>query len=116
MSFSLFMMADDTIPEVNHQNWEATYYGDRYKTRRHTANGERFDKNAMTCASMVHPFGTMLKVINPKNGKSIIVRVTDRGRFKNQQLDLTWGAFGKIATHREGRIKIHVYKIKEKGK
>ena len=53
--------------------------------------------NAMTCASMIHPFGTILKVTNTKNGKSVIVRVTDSGRFSSNKLDLTYVAWGKIA-------------------
>ena len=110
---SQVVMADDTIPEIDHTGWEITYYGNTYKTPRKTASGERFDMNALTCASMAHPFGTKLKVVNPKNGKSAVVRVTDRGRFGKKQLDLTYGAFGKIANHRDGRVKVHVYRIVE---
>lgn len=43
------------------------------------SNGERYDRNAFTCAHRTLPFGTRLKITNPRNGKSVIVRVTDRG-------------------------------------
>ena len=89
--------------------YTATYYGNTYKTVRHTANGDVFDKNAMTCAAPKHyKFGTMLKVTNVNNGKSVTVRVNDRGGFGSRTIDLTHGAFGKIANHGSGRIKINV--------
>ena len=95
--------------EITHNGWTATYYGNHYKTVRHTANGDVFDKNAMTCAAPKHyKFGTMLKVTNINNGKSVVVRVNDRGGFGNRTVDLTHGAFGKIANHSSGKIKVNV--------
>ena len=92
-----------------HGIYTATYYGNTYKTVRRTANGDVFDKNAMTCAAPKHyKFGTMLKVTNVKNGKSVTVRVNDRGGFGNKNIDLTHGAFCKIANHSSGRIKVNV--------
>ena len=49
----------------------ATYYADRFHGRR-TSNGERYDKDAYTCAHRKLPFGTLVKVTNPKNGKNSI--------------------------------------------
>lgn len=99
-----------TKTTVVHQGrYTATYYGNTYKTVRHTANGDVFDKNAMTCAAPKHyKFGTMLEVTNVNNGKSVTVKVTDRGGFGNNVIDLTYGAFGKIANHSSGRIKVNV--------
>ena len=96
-------------------NWTATYYGNTYKTVRHTANGDVFNKNAMTCATPKRfKFGTKLKVTNISNGKSVIVTVTDRGAndLHGNTIDLTHGAFGKIADHKTGRVKIKVHVIK----
>lgn len=93
----------------HHGRFTATYYGNRYKTTRLTANGDVFDKNAMTCAAPKHyAFGTRLRVTNVENGKSVVVRVNDRGGFGNNVIDLTHGAFGKIADHSSGRIKVNV--------
>jgi rare lipoprotein A len=93
-------------------NWTATYYGNTYKGVRYTANGDRFNMNAMTCAApKKYKFGTWLKVENVKNGKSVVVKVTDRGAFGNSNIDLAYGAFGKISDHRSGRIKIKVYDL-----
>lgn len=94
------------------QTWTATYYGDRYKTRRHTANGDWFHKDSLTCASMTHKFGTRLRVTNPKNGKSVVVRVNDRGQFAHNNIDLSWGAFGLIAEHKLGRVSVIVEELK----
>ena len=75
-----------------------------------TASGERFDENAMTCASMDYPFGTRLKVSNIENGESVIVKVNDRGGFKKYKriIDLSKGAFAKIADLKLGVIKVKI--------
>ena len=101
----------DTIKPEEGQ-WTATYYGNTYKGVRHTANGEKFNMRNMTCAApKKYKFGTYLRVENKANGKSVVVRVTDRGGFGNRCIDLTYGAFGKIAAHRTGRIKVNVYDL-----
>lgn len=94
---------------VRQGNWMATYYGNQYRTVRRTANGDVFNMNAMTCAApKKYKFGTQLKVTNIANGKSVVVRVNDRGGFGSNVIDLTHGAFGKIANHSSGRIKVNV--------
>ena len=94
-------------------NWTATYYGDRYKGSRRNANGEPFDMNAMTCAApRQFPFGTRLRVTNTANGKSVVVRVCDRPAPGHTIIDLTHGAFGKIASHRAGRVYVKVEILK----
>lgn len=61
----------------------ASYYSDKLHGRR-MANGERYHRDSMTCAHLKFPFGTMLKVRNPLNDRSVIVRVTDRGPFSKR--------------------------------
>ena len=80
---------------------------------KHTANGEIFDDTALTCADWGHPFGTKLKVRNPANGKSVICRVNDRGPAKrlNRVIDLTRGAFRRIADPRKGLVKVTVQPV-----
>ena len=69
---------------------KATYYGNNYKTKRRTANGEYFDKNAYTAAHKTLPFGTVVKVTNTNNGKYVYVTITDRGPFANGRvIDVT---------------------------
>ncbi len=70
----------------------ATWYGNELRGNR-TASGEVFNPDGLTAAHSSLPFGTCLHVSNPKTGKSVKVRVTDRGPFtKGMTLDLSAGA------------------------
>ena len=62
------------------QTLRASFYGDPFHLRR-TANGEIFDKNLFTAAHPTWAFGTNVKLRNPKNGKTLWVRINDRGPF-----------------------------------
>lgn len=62
---------------------KASYYADRFHGRR-TASGEIYHKDSMTCAHLKYPFGTLLKVRNPINDRTVIVRVTDRGPYSKR--------------------------------
>lgn len=88
----------------------ASWYGPGFHGRQ-TANGERFDQNAMTAAHKSLPFGTKLRVTNKDNGKSVVVRVNDRGPYAGGRvLDLSKGAAGKIGMLNSGvaSVKIEV--------
>lgn len=74
------------------QKGKASYYSKR-ATGARTASGERLHHDSMTCAHRTYPFGTLLKVTNPNNGSSVVVRVTDRGPFGHGRIiDLSYGA------------------------
>lgn len=90
----------------------ATYYGDKFHGRK-TANGERYNQNAFTCASNKHKFGTRLKVTNTANGKSVICRVNDRSGFSKYgtTLDLSKGAFKKIAPLSDGKVRVTIRRV-----
>lgn len=78
------------------QSGRASFYADAFHGRR-TASGERFDKRAMTAAHRWLPFGTVVKVTNPANGKSVYVRINDRGPHRrNRIIDLSRAAAQKI--------------------
>ena len=67
----------------------ASWYGKDFHGKL-TANGERYDMHGMTAAHKLLPFGTQVKVTNRNNGKSIVVRINDRGPFvSNRVIDLT---------------------------
>jgi len=91
----------------------ASWYGGGEKLNKYTANGEIFDPKKLTCASWDHPFDTRLKVINAENGKSVIVRVNDRGPNKRlgRAIDLTKLAFSKIADTRKGLAFVRIEKV-----
>jgi len=80
------------IPAQAASTVTATWYGNELAGNR-TANGEIFNPNGLTAAHRSLPFGTCLRVQNPRTGKSVKVRVNDRGPFtKGVSLDLSAGA------------------------
>lgn len=80
---------------------EVSFYTDGSRT----ANGEPFDPNGLTAAHKTLPFNTMVRVTNLANGKSVTVRINDRGPFVSGRcLDLARGAFTKIASTGAGVI------------
>jgi uncharacterized protein YabE (DUF348 family) len=76
-----------------------------YASGSRTANGEAFNPDGLTAASKTLPFNTQVKVTNPANGKSVIVRINDRGPYVTGRcLDLARGAFSQIASLGAGAI------------
>ena len=70
----------------------ASWYGPGFHGKR-TANGERYDMNALTAAHKTLPFGTMVRVKSLVNGREVLVRITDRGPFiRNRVIDLSRAA------------------------
>ena len=86
----------------------ATWYGNQFHGKR-TVRGERFNQNAMTCASNRYKLGTRLTITNTANGKSVVCRVNDTGKLgKGVVVDLSKGAFAKIAPLSQGKVKVKV--------
>jgi rare lipoprotein A len=84
----------------------ASWYGREYHGR-HTANGERFNMRAMTAAHQSLPFGTRLRVTDLKTGRSVVVRINDRGPFrKGRILDLSYGAARRLGIVEEGVVQV----------
>lgn len=82
----------------------ASHYGigDGYHGQT-AANGEIYNAYGLSAAHRYLPFGTKLKVTNQRNGKSVIVRINDRGPYvSGRSLDLSYGAFSKIASPGQG--------------
>jgi rare lipoprotein A len=72
-----------------------------------TANGERFNAYSNTAAHPYLPMGSRLRVTNQRNGASVIVRVNDRGPYAyGRILDLSYGAFDRIANPSRGEVRI----------
>ncbi len=86
----------------------ASYYGKKFHGRK-TANGEVFDMYKKTAAHRELPFETMLKVTNKSNNRSVIVRVNDRGPFKEGRiLDLSYGAAREIDMIGDGVAEVRI--------
>ncbi|WP_188054004.1 septal ring lytic transglycosylase RlpA family protein [Sphingosinithalassobacter sp. CS137] len=80
----------------------ASYYGDEYAGRP-TASGERYDPGAMTAAHRTLPFGTIVRVTDPATGRSVTVRINDRGPFRpGRVIDLSYAAAAELGLIRRG--------------
>jgi rare lipoprotein A len=89
----------------------ATYYADSLHGRK-TASGEPYDKTALTCAHKKLPFGTYLLVESLTNGKSVIVRVNDRGPFVAKRIiDVSRAAAEQLDLLRAGVMKVRITEV-----
>ena len=80
-----------------------------YKSGRLTANGERFNPNGLTAAHRSLKFGTKVRVTNLRNGRSVIVRINDRGPFiRGRIIDLAYGAALAVGMHNSGLAQVQV--------
>ena len=92
-------------------NGKVSFYGDEFHGRK-TASGEIFDQNKLTAAHKTLPFGTKLLVINPKNGKSVVLTVNDRGPFvKNRVIDITKSAAKHLSILNSGIAYLEIFRL-----
>jgi rare lipoprotein A len=85
----------------------ASWYG--ADQGRHTASGERFDPHAMTAAHRHLPFGTLVRVTNQLNGKSVDLRINDRGPWRhNRIIDVTEAAADVLDMKKQGTVPVTV--------
>lgn len=104
-----------TLPSSYVEEGVASYYADEFHGRR-TSSGETFDMNQLTAAHQTLPFGTIVKVTNKVNGRSVIVRINDRGPFlKGRIIDLSKAAAEKIGMIGPGTAEVRL-EILEWGK
>lgn len=90
----------------------ASYYHDRFHGRM-TASGERFDQGALTAAHRTLPFGTTVRVTRKDNGKSVVVRINDRGPFRTERIiDLSRTAAGRLGMLDSGLVHVSVEVIR----
>ncbi|MEY4876947.1 MAG: hypothetical protein RL708_2096 [Bacteroidota bacterium] len=107
-----FAQSDSTVLLKPFQTGIASYYSKQSNGAR-TASGKILYSDSLVCAHRTLPFGTKIKVINLKNGKSVIVKVIDRGPFgKGRVVDLSYAAADSLGILRSGLGKVEVYLIK----
>ena len=95
---------------VTLQEGLVSWYGEHFHDRR-TASGEPFDATAMTMAHPTLPFGTQVKVTNLRNGRTVVLRVNDRGPFVGSRIgDLSQAAAAYLGMLRRGvaRVRLEV--------
>lgn len=87
---------------------KASYYADAFQNRK-TANGERYRHDVLSAAHRTLPFGTRVRVTNLDNGKSVVVRINDRGPFvRGRVIDLSKSAFSRIGNLRAGLVRVQL--------
>lgn len=103
------------VEYINRGTMKASWYGPKFHGRM-TANGEIYDQMALTAAHKSLKFGTLLKVTNTKNGRSVIVRINDRGPYiEGRDIDLSKGAAIELGLLKKGvaRVKIEEVSLDE---
>ena len=113
--FLLALYGCSSIPSGGRDNWightesgEASFYADQFQNQK-TASGERYNHSLKTAAHNKIPFGSSVKVTNKNNGKSVVVKVNDRGPFvKGRVIDLSKSAFSSIGNPSSGVINVSI--------
>ncbi len=101
-------MGEDAFAQ---QRGKATFYTRKWDGRK-TASGERLYNDSLVCAHKSHKFGTLLKVVNPANGKEVVVKVIDRGPYvKGRIIDLSIRAARELGILSQGvaMVEVSVY-------
>lgn len=100
-----------SVEYINRGTVKASWYGPKFHGKI-TANGEIYDQMALTAAHKSLSFGTLLKVTNPKNGRSVIVRINDRGPYiEGRDLDLSKGAAIELGILRKGVARLKIEEV-----
>jgi rare lipoprotein A (peptidoglycan hydrolase) len=90
----------------------ASWYGDQFQGRL-TASGELFDLNKLTAANKTLPLGTRVKLTAPSTGRSVVVRINDRGPWlKGRDLDLSEAAAIELGIHDKGVATVEMALVK----
>lgn len=107
----LILLAGFASAGAQTRRGKASFYSKR-ATGTRSASGERIHHDSLTCAHRTYPFGTRLKVTNLRNGKSIIVRVTDRGPHrKGRVIDLSYGAARELGMLSQGIAMVEIERV-----
>jgi rare lipoprotein A len=97
---------EDVVARKMIGSGEASYYGPGFAGRR-TASGEIFNPSQLTAAHRTLPMGSKVRVINKRNGKSVVVRINDRGPFtKGRVIDLSVAAARQINMIQSGKAPV----------
>lgn len=91
-----------------HMDGRASYYHNSLHGRK-MANGQRYNRDSLTCAHRSLPFGTVLRVTNPSNGRQVFVKVTDRGPYaRGRVIDLSYAAARQLGTLARGVAMVQI--------
>jgi rare lipoprotein A len=103
-------VASNTVRKFS-QTGAASWYGRQFHGRK-TASGETYDMNGLTAAHRSLPLNCYIRVTNKNNGKSVVVKVNDRGPFHgNRVLDLSYGAAKQLGITNAGTAKVNIERV-----
>lgn len=116
---SMMVLGCSSLSSKNPGDWvgftekgEASYYANLHQNKK-TANGELFKQELKTAAHKTLPFGSIVKVTNVDNGKTVVVRVNDRGPFvRGRIIDLSKSAFTSIGNPAKGLLDVKIEVIR----
>ena len=113
LCFALLILLESCSPKISEKG-KASFYADFFQGRK-TSNGEVFRQRKRTAAHKTLPFGTKVKVKNLKNGKTVKVRINDRGPFvEGRIIDLSKKAARKLGMVNDGVVQVEIkYKRKK---
>ncbi len=110
----IVLLLSVTANAKKNQKGKASYYANKFEGKK-TASGEVYKHHLKTAAHRTLPFGTMVKVTNLKNNKSVIVRINDRGPFsKGRIIDLSKSAMVALDGIRDGVVEVEIEVQKSK--
>jgi rare lipoprotein A len=104
----LVARSNEPIKPIKTWVGNASWYGDDFDGKK-TASGEHFDSEALTAAHPTLPFGSIVRVVNPRNQKFEVVRINDRGPYQEgREIDVSYRVARKIGLTRTGVSKVRL--------
>ena len=108
----ILLIASWGCPSLAQQRGMASYYSNRMHGRR-MSNGDKYHRDSLTCAHAKYSLGTLLRVTNIKNGKSVVVEVTDRSSNHSRRIiDLSYAAAKELGIISQGMAMVRVEKYR----
>jgi rare lipoprotein A len=104
----LVARSNEPVKPLKTWTGNASWYGDDFDGKK-TANGEEFDSEALTAAHPTLPFGSIVRVVNPRNNKFEVVRINDRGPYQEgREIDVSYRVARKIGLTGAGVSKVRL--------
>jgi rare lipoprotein A len=104
----LVARSNEPVKPIKTWTGNASWYGDDFDGKK-TANGEEFDSEALTAAHPTLPFGSIVRVVNPRNNKFEVVRINDRGPYQEgREIDVSYRVARKIGLTGAGVSKVRL--------
>lgn len=109
IAFAILCVPNAQAASGSIEHGKASWYCIKCNGGTHTASGEKLEDYAMTAAHKTLPLGSTVRVTNKRNGRSVVVRITDRGPYiKGRVIDVTKGVAAKLGFIENGVVPVVV--------